>query len=80
MKMEELKNSHKLSMLEMKDLLSRQKRLGDRCKSEMEILTKTFEEKSRTLKGKTDNLNDENEDLRLVTTFISKLDSNLFLS
>ena len=69
-------------MLEMRDLLSRQKRLGDRCKSEMEILTKTFEEKSRTLKGKTDNLNDENEDLRLVTltTFISKLDSNLFLS
>ena len=78
--MEELKNSHRLSMLEMKDLLSRQKRLGDRCKSEMEILTKTFEEKSRTLKGKTDDLNDENEDLRLVTTFISKLDSNLFLS
>ena len=67
-------------MLEMRDLLSRQKRLGDRCKSEMEILTKTFEEKSRTLKGKTDDLNDENEDLRLVTTFISKLDSNLFLS
>ena len=78
--MEELKNSHRMSMLEMRDLLSRQKRLGDRCKSEMEILTKTFEEKSRTLKGKTDNLNDENEDLRLVTTFISKLDSNLFLS
>ena len=65
-------------MLEMRDLLSRQKRLGDRCKSEMEILTKTFEEKSRTLKGKTDNLNDENEDLRLVTTFISKLNSNFF--
>ena len=78
--MEELKNSHRMSMLEMRDLLSRQKRLGDRCKSEMEILTKTFEEKSRTLKGKTDDLNDENEDLRLVTTFISKLDSNLFLS
>jgi len=30
----------------------------------MEILTKTFEEKSRTLKGKTDNLNDENEELK----------------
>jgi len=64
LKVEELKKSHRLSMLEMRDLLSRQKRLGDRCKSEMEILTKTFEEKSRTLKGKTDNLNDENEELK----------------
>ena len=51
-------------MMEMRDLLSRQKRLGDRCKSEMEVLTKTFEEKSRWLKGKTENLNEENEDLR----------------
>ena len=63
-KMEELKKSHRSSMMEMKDLLSRQKTLGDRCKSEMETLTKTFEEKSRKLKGKTEDLKDENQDLR----------------
>ena len=39
-KMEELKKSHQSSMMEMKDILSRQKRLGDRCKSEMEILVR----------------------------------------
>ena len=39
-KMEELKKSHRSSMMEMRDVLSRQKRLGDRCKSEMEILVR----------------------------------------
>ena len=51
-------------MLEMKDLLSRQKRLGDQCKSEMETLTKRFEEKSRNYKCKAEDLKDEIGELR----------------
>ena len=50
-------------MSEMRDLLTRQKRLGDQCKTEMEILTKKFEEKSRNFKCKSEDLKEENSQL-----------------
>ena len=40
--------SYRSSMAEMKDILARQKRLGDQCKTEIESLTKKFEEKTNT--------------------------------
>ena len=51
-------------MAEMRDLLTRQKRLGDQCKSEIEILTKKFEEKSRNFKCKSEELTEENSELQ----------------
>ena len=51
-------------MAEMRDLLTRQKRLGDQCKSEMELLTKKFEEKSKTFKCKFEEMKEENSELQ----------------
>ena len=51
-------------MSEMRNLLSRQKQLGDQCKNEMDILTQKFEEKSINYKSKNEYFKKENEELK----------------
>lgn len=57
--------NYQASMSEMKNLLSRQMKLGESCKTEMEVLAKKFEDKTKEQKGRLDNLKEENTELKL---------------
>ncbi len=64
MELEAKSQSYQSSISEMKDLLGRQKKLGDQCKTEMEMLARKLEEKSKSFRSKADNLKEENAELR----------------